>query len=163
LHCIVNLELALTSAMALPKVWHLFGEDHLPYRLLVLSRMIDRETARLLQKQFGLSLADWRLLAIGSAMGPSTASEIGAAGEIDRAEISRAFRKLEEAGLMTRDPDPKHGKRKIISPTKKGQAFFRKVRDERRQYFRAIMGPLSPDERILMDACLEKMAQVVSP
>lgn len=149
--------------MGLPKVWHLFGEDHLPYRLLLLSRMIDRETARLLQTQFGLSLAEWRLLAIGCAMGPSSASEIGAAGEIDRAEISRAFRKLENAGLMIREPDPKHGKRKIISPTQKGQALFREVRDERRRYFRSIMKPLSADERNLMDACLEKMAQGVSP
>lgn len=141
----------------------MFGEDHLPYRLLLLSRMIDRETARLLHKQFGLSLADWRLLAIGSAMGSSSASEIGAAGEIDRAEISRAFRKLEEAGLMTRDPDPKHRKRKIISPTEKGQALFREIRDERRRYFRSIMESLSAEDRLLMDACLEKMAQIVSP
>jgi DNA-binding MarR family transcriptional regulator len=149
--------------MGLPKVWHLFGEDHLPYRLLLLSRMIDRETARLLQTQFGLSLAEWRLLAIGSAMGPSSASEIGAAGEIDRAEISRAFRKLEEAGLMIREPDPKHGKRMIISPTQKGQALFREVRDERRGYFRSIMKSLSADERNIMEACLEKMAQNIGP
>lgn len=121
--------------MVIPKVWHLFGNDHLPYRMLLLARMIDRESQRSLSENFNLSLAEWRLLAIATSIGPCTASEIGEAGEIDRAEISRALRKLEPAGLVKREQDPHHGKRLIITPTPAGLALAEKVKAERRRFF----------------------------
>lgn len=145
--------------MGLPAVWHLFGEDHVPYRLLLFARMIDKETARRLQSQFGLSLAEWRLLAIASTIGPCTASEIGTAGEIDRAEISRALAKLENAKLLQRKPDPAHRKRQIISLTPQGCNLFARVREERRIFFRSIMTDLSAQERTQLDASLAKMAE----
>lgn len=145
--------------MGLPGVWHLFGEGHLPYRLLLLARMIDRETQKSLAENFGLSLAEWRLLAIASTLGPCTASEIGSAGEIDRAEISRALRKLEPAKLIERSPDPKHGKRLIIVPTQKGRELAEEVKAERRQFFEGIMRGLSSEERGEMDRQLKIMAE----
>ncbi len=147
--------------MELPKVWHLFGEDHLPYRLLLLSRMIDRQTAKQLQTRFGLSLAEWRLLAIATALGPCSASAIGMAGEIDRAEISRAFRSLEAAGLMEREPDPAHGKRQIITPTKAGKELHQRIRGERRAFFQAVLADIDPADRAVMERCLEKMVRAM--
>lgn len=147
--------------MELPKVWHLFGEDHLPYRLLLLSRMIDRQTAKQLQTRFGLSLAEWRLLAIATALGPCSASAIGMAGEIDRAEISRAFRSLEAAGLMEREPDPAHGKRQIITPTKAGNELHQRIRGERRAFFQAVLADIDPADRAVMERCLEKMVRAM--
>lgn len=147
--------------MELPKVWNLFGEDHLPYRLLLLARMIDRETAKQLQGQFGLTLAEWRLLAIAAALGPCSASEIGAAGEIDRAEVSRAFRRLEAAGLMQREPDPAHKKRLIITPTSSGQALYIEVRQSRQEFFRSVLSGLEQKERIEMDRNLERIVLAI--
>ena len=145
--------------MVIPKVWHLFGNDHLPYRLLLLARMIDRETQKTLNDSFGLTLAEWRLLAIATSIGPCTASEIGQAGEIDRAEISRALRKLEPAGLIKRKQAPDHGKRLIITPTAKGQKLADKVKAERRRFFESIMSGLSREERSELDRQLLAMAE----
>lgn len=147
--------------MELPRVWHLFGEDHLPYRMLLLSRMIDRETAKQLQTRFGLSLAEWRLLAIATALGPCSASAIGVAGEIDRAEISRAFRSLEAAGLMEREPDPAHGKRQIITPTEAGKQLHHRIRSERRAFFQTVLADIDPADRAVMERCLEKMVRAM--
>ena len=143
--------------MALPPVWHLFGQDHLPYRLLLLARMIDRQSARELQK-FGLSLAEWRVLAFIGVTGPASASKIGKFGEIDRAEISRAVGKLQSKGLIERRPDANHRKRFIISPTETGQAQFLEVREDRRRFFRAMTDGLGLSERELIDKGLESMA-----
>lgn len=143
--------------MALPPVWHAFGHDHLPYRLLLLARMIDRRSTRDLQR-FELSLAEWRVLAFIGVTGPASASKIGKFGEIDRAEISRAVGKLQDKGLIERKPDPDHGKRFIISPTSAGESLFREVRDERRHFFRNMTEGLSQPERTLIDSGLEKMA-----
>jgi DNA-binding MarR family transcriptional regulator len=143
--------------MALPPVWHLFGQDHLPYRLLLLARMIDRQSARELQR-FGLSLAEWRVLAFVGSAGPASASKIGKYGEIDRAEISRAVGRLEARGLIERRPDATHRKRFIISPTAAGEALFGEVREERRRFFRGMTEGLSRPDREAMDKGLETLA-----
>ena len=145
--------------MVIPKVWHLFGSDHLPHRLLLLARMIDRESQRSLSENFNLSLAEWRLLAIATSIGPCTASEIGDAGEIDRAEISRALRKLEPAGLVRREQDPNHGKRLIITPTRAGLALAEKVKAERRRFFETVMSGLTSKDRRELDKQLLAMAE----
>ena len=143
--------------MTLPPLWHLFGQDHLPYRLLLLARMIDRRSARDLQGH-GLSLAEWRVLAFVGASGPASASKIGKIGEIDRAEISRAVARLEARGLIERQADESHRKRFIISPTAAGETLFVQVRDERREFFRRMTEDLSPSDRAVMDGGLEAMA-----
>ena len=143
--------------MTLAPVWHLFGQDHLPYRLLLLARMIDRRSARELQK-FGLSLAEWRVLAFIGVAGPASASMIGKFGEIDRAEISRAVARLESKQLIERRPDEKHRKRFIISPTEAGQSLFEQVREDRRRFFRDMTEGLGQADRQLIDKGLETMA-----
>jgi DNA-binding MarR family transcriptional regulator len=143
--------------MTLAPVWHLFGQDHLPYRLLLLARMIDRRSARELQK-FGLSLAEWRVLAFIGVAGPASASQIGKIGEVDRAEISRAVSRLEAKGLIERRPDENHRKRFIISPTGAGQSLFEHVREERRRFFREVTEGLAQSDRHVIDKGLETMA-----
>lgn len=145
--------------MALPATWDLFGDDHLPHRLLLLAKMIDRETSRQLQDEFAISVAEWRVLAFVCAAGPASASDIGTAGQIDRAEISRAVRRLAAAELIARQDDESHRKRRIIHPTAAGERLFRQIRDLRRGYFLALMEELSSAERHQLNALLEKIVR----
>ena len=148
--------------MGLPSTWNLFGDDHLPHRLLLLAKMIDRETSRQLQDEFAISVAEWRVLAFVCAAGPASASDIGSAGQIDRAEISRAVRKLGAADLIARDHDETHRKRRIIRPTEAGEQLFRKIRELRRRYFQSLLEGLSAPERLGFDASLEKIARALT-
>ena len=143
--------------MALPPLWHLFGQDHLPYRLLLLARMVDRQSARELQK-FGLALAEWRVLAFIGVTGPASASQIGKSGEIDRAEISRAVGSLLGKGLIERSPDANHKKRFIISMTPAGESLFKEIRQQRRVFFKGMTEGLDPADREVIDKGLETMA-----
>ena len=148
--------------MSLPATWHLFGADHMPYQLLLLARMIDRVSARQLNSTYGISLAEWRVLAFVCSAGPSSASEIGAAGEIDRAEISRAVTKLVEAGFIEREAASDNRRRLIISPTPAGGKRFRQIRDERRAYFQSIMAAIPDHERPRFAEHLEALASAVA-
>jgi DNA-binding MarR family transcriptional regulator len=147
--------------MNLPKMWSLFGADHLPYRLLLLARMIDRQTTRQLQQQFDMTLAEWRVLAFICAAGPATASTVGQSGGIDRAEISRAVSKLESKELVTRQPDPGNRRRLVISPTPSGSALFVQLRADRRAFFRSVVADISIDDRAIVETAMERMAQRV--
>jgi DNA-binding MarR family transcriptional regulator len=145
--------------MTLPRMWTLFGADHLPYRLLLLARMIDRQASRQLQAQFDLSLAEWRVLAFICASGPASASAIGRAGGIDRAEISRAVARLEAKGLATRERDGSNRKRLIITATRAGRDLFEAVREDRRAFFRSVIEPVAEHERSVVERALAQMAE----
>lgn len=145
--------------MTLPRMWTLFGADHLPYRLLLLARMIDRQASRQLQAQFDLSLAEWRVLAFICASGPASASAIGRAGGIDRAEISRAVARLEAKGLATRERDGSNRKRLIITATRAGRDLFEAVREDRRAFFRSVIEPVAEHERGVVERALAQMAE----
>ena len=143
-------------------MWSLFGPDHLPYRLLLLARMIDRQAFRQLQQEFDITLAEWRVLAFTCAAGPATASTVGHSGGIDRAEISRAVVRLEAKGLVTRQPDPSNRHKLIISPTVAGQSLFVQIRDDRRAFFRGLLADVGADERAIIEAAIEGMALKIS-
>ena len=145
--------------MKLPETWNLFGEDHVPFQLLLLAKVIDRESARQLQSEHNLSLAEWRVLAFVGTTGAASASEIGTAGEIDRAEISRAVSKLIEAGLVRRDPSEQNRKRLMISVTDAGAVKFAEIRDVRRIFFQDMMASLSREDRARLSRDLESMAR----
>lgn len=142
----------------LPATWTLFGAGHLPYRLLLLARMIDRQASRKLQSEFDLSLAEWRVLAFLGVSGPSTAATIGAQGRIDRAEISRAVGALEKKQLAVREPHPTHRRKLIIRPTERGRALFDAVRQERQAFFQSMLATIPAGDGDVVDRSLTAMA-----
>jgi len=139
----------------------MFGEGSISQRMLVLAKMIDRETSRRLQADFGLSVAQWRVLAFVCISGPATASFIGDAAEVDQAEISRAVKALIQAGLTSRDYQPGSRKTMLIAPTDAGMALFQRVRTIRQAYFATITQPLSAMERGQIDRALRVVAEQV--
>ena len=147
--------------MSLPVTWHLFGEDHLPQRILLLAKIMERVTSRKLQHEFGVSLAEWRVLAFICLQGPTTASFIGEAAEIDKAEISRAVKKLDRRGLVAREFDDGGRRSMIIRPTEAGEALFSKIREQRRHYFAAITQDLDSDQKAQLDRMLRTIADAV--
>jgi DNA-binding MarR family transcriptional regulator len=144
--------------MSLPPTWDLFGDDHIPHRLQLLAKMIDRETSKQLQREFGMSLAEWRVLAYICAAGPASASEVGAASAIDRAEVSRAVAKLERDVLLARTVDPHHRKRLILEPTTAGRDSFTKIRSQRRRFFQKIMSDIPQQTREQLNHALRTIA-----
>ena len=144
--------------MSLPPTWDLFGEDHIPHRLQLLAKMIDRETSKQLQREFGMSIAEWRVRAYICAAGPASAADVGAASAIDRAEVSRAVAKLERDALIARTVDPNHRKRLILEPTAAGRESFTRIRGQRRRYFQMIMSDIPLQTREQLNSALRTIA-----
>jgi DNA-binding MarR family transcriptional regulator len=145
----------------LPETWQLFDQVHLPYRILLLAKLIDRATARQLRDQEDLTLAEWRVLAHLETLGEASSARIAAAAAADRAEVSRAVASLEKAGLIVRRPDSENRKRLLLRLTDKGQQVHRAVRAKRVAYFEYLLADLDRDERSGLDAALLKIARRV--
>lgn len=144
--------------MTLPPTWDLFGEDHIPHHVLLLAKMLDRETSRQLQAEFDLKLAEWRVLAFACSKGPASAADVCAAFEVDRAEVSRAVASLQDSGLIERTADGENRRRLILVPTEQGQNLFQAARARRQDYFHEVMSTLDDSERRALAASLRKLA-----
>ena len=146
----------------IPETWQLFDQVHLPYRILLLAKLLDRATARQLREgDESLTLAEWRVLAHLELLGEASSSRIAAASAADRAEVSRAVASLESAGLVSRRPDDDNRKRLLLRLTEKGRETHKRVRSGRIAYFEHLLADLDPEERAGLDAALLKIARRV--
>jgi DNA-binding MarR family transcriptional regulator len=143
----------------LEEAWRIFGPRHLPYRLLMLGKMLDRLSVQQIREMSGVTLAEWRVLAHLAVMGSKSASEISAAALVDRAEVSRAVRSLEESGLLTRVDNPRNRKSSLLVLTERAQAIYARVSTQRRDFYGELMADISPQELELLDGLLLRMAR----
>ena len=144
--------------MSLSGTWFFTNQYFIPHRLMLLARMIERETSRDLQCESNISAAEWRALAYICTMGSSSAAQICVAFEVDRAEVSRAVARLIDAKLIQREQARDHENRLALRPTPSGEDVFRKTQAKRREYFEWILQDLSPSERQAFDEVLGKIA-----
>ena len=147
--------------MSLSTTWFMSNQYFIPHRMMLLARMIDRETARDLQRDFGITAAEWRALGYICTTGSSSAAQICVAFEVDRAEVSRAVARLLEADLIQRGQARDPENRLILTPTARGEELHDRIKAKRREYFEWILQDLDSAERDLLDATLGKIAERV--
>ena len=145
----------------LPRIWHLLSGDAVLPHLLLLAKMIERETSRQLQVQFKMSVAQWRVLAFVCISGPAAAAFIGESAEVDQAEISRAVKALVQCGFVVRDFEPGSRKKLIIAPTPEGRNEFQRIRRRRQAYFAKLTESLGQNEESLLKQSLYQIAERV--
>lgn len=141
--------------------WNLFGPGHLPYRVLLLAKIIDRVTTQHVRKKADLSLAEWRVMSHVNLMGKCSASEVAGAAFVDRAEVSRAVGTLEERGLIAREPNPRNRKSSLLALTEKGHTLYTELRGERGKFFEEWLVDLNEPERAQIDDGLRKIMRRV--
>ena len=133
----------------------------IPHRMMLLARMIDRETARDLHRDFNITAAEWRALGYICTTGSSSAAQICVAFEVDRAEVSRAVARLLEANLIQRGQARDPENRLVLTPTPQGEDLHDRIKAKRREYFDWILQDLESSERDALDAVLGKIAKRV--
>lgn len=97
-------------------------EDFLPYRLSVAANRVSRLFARRYSKSYGLSIPEWRVLAIVGRFGMLSPSAVGEWTAMDKVKVSRATASLVARGLLKQTQDPHDGRGKLLRLTRKGVA-----------------------------------------
>ena len=90
-----------TEEAAVPAVPEFRLEDFLPYRLEVAANRVSRMFAQRYSKAFGLTIPEWRVLAV-----------VGRMGTISPSIVTR--------GLVKQAQDPNDGRGRLLSLTRKG-------------------------------------------
>jgi len=135
----------------------------LPYRLSVLSNTVSKQIAELYQSQFGLSIWQWRLMAVlGEAPGLD-ATEIVTRTAMDKVAVSRAVSGLIEMGHVRREAAQNDGRRSLLYLTKKGEQTYDEIVPLAQAEEKAMTGALTKAERVELNRLLEKLAEAASP
>ena len=77
-------------------------DDFVPYRLSVTSNLVSDAIARTYEALFGLSIAEWRVIAVAAEQERTTQAAISARTRMDKVTVSRASRALVTRRLLER-------------------------------------------------------------
>lgn len=135
-------------------------EEFLPYRLSVLSNQVSQGIARTYSERFGLSVTEWRVIAILGRFPAIPASQIVERSAMDKVAISRAVRRLLEAGLVLRESDHSDRRAKPLSLSDEGQAVHAAIAPAALDYERRLLAALTPAEREALNSLLDKLDAV---
>lgn len=95
--------------------------EFLPYRFSVLAQRMSRDFEDRYRDRFGIRVAEWRIVAHLSQTGASSMRELERRVDLHKSRVSRAARRLEDAGYVSRTSDPADGRLVELSLTAKGK------------------------------------------
>ena len=132
-------------------------EDFLPYRLAILSHTVSSLIARVYDKRFGLTIPEWRVIAIVGRLPGLSAVEVAERTMLDKVAVSRAVTKLIKAGRIDREFADADRRRSILTLSENG----RKVHDEVAPLAMAmeddLLHGLADDEIAVLNTVIERL------
>jgi|SRR5271165_1864616 DNA-binding MarR family transcriptional regulator len=99
-------------------------ENFLPYRLSVAANRVSRLFARRYSEAYGLSIPEWRVLAIIGRFDTLSPSAAGERTAMDKVKVSRAAAGLVARGLVRQTQDPRDGRGRLLRLTRRGVAVY---------------------------------------
>jgi len=96
-------------------------EDFLPYRLAVLSHTVSTKIAGVYDKRFGLTIPEWRVIAILGRFPGLSAVEVAERTMLDKVAVSRAVTKLIKNGRLDREFADADRRRSILNLSEEGR------------------------------------------
>lgn len=140
-------------------------DAYLPYRLSVASNAVSRLIARAYEDRFGLTIPQWRLIAVLGEDGPLTQQAIGLRTVMDKVTVSRATQGLVKRRLVQRAPHDADGRSHHVALSKAGERLYSEVSPVALEYEARLLQQFDPTavedlKRVLRH--LEQAAEVLS-
>lgn len=95
-----------------------------PYRLAVAAKRTSDELARQYRDRFGISIPEWRVLVHLAHSGKVSVRDIEARVAMEKYEVSRAAKRLREAGLIESKENPDDRRLVVLSLSPKGHEMM---------------------------------------
>jgi DNA-binding MarR family transcriptional regulator len=136
-------------------------ETSISVQASVLAKLLDRRLARLVVERFGLTVAEYRVLAQVMLYPRSTVRAIAERSFVDKAQVSRAAAALEGEAYITRDMLDHDRRSPVFTVTRTGKALLNRIIPLREAQERDIEAELGPAEletlRRILPALIEAL------
>jgi DNA-binding MarR family transcriptional regulator len=129
------------------------------YRLHVVANLLSRGAAMRYKREFGVSLWEWRTVALLGAQAPLSLNELAAAAGLDKSQMSRVVAGLVDRGLVARGADETDGRGVRLSLTRSGERLYEGLIRAAAERNDAFLGCLSAAERECLANALKKLGE----
>ncbi len=135
-------------------------EDFLPYRLSILSNTVSTMIAKAYDKRFGLSIPEWRVIAVLGRFPGLSAVEVAERTLMDKVAVSRAVGKLIKSGRVDRQFADADRRRSILNLSETGREVHDGVAKLALEFEQALLDGVDKADidqfNTVMDQLLEK-------
>lgn len=114
--------------------------------------------AAFLKRHSGLTLPEWRVLAVLAELGRLVQKDIVSATFMEQAQVSKALSRLREAGMVTDSPNPGDGRMRLYRLSAAGRSEVDRLRPVMVTRRDRIDATLPDAERAVFLAALERIA-----
>jgi DNA-binding MarR family transcriptional regulator len=121
-------------------------QHYLPYRLSVAANAVSRVIQLAYEERFGLTIPQWRLVAVLADEGPLTQQELCGRTIMDKVTVTRAAQGLLRRRLVKRLPNSADGRSHRLMLTKSGEALHAEVAPLALDYESKLLAGLKPEE-----------------
>ena len=139
-------------------------EDFLPYRLVRLSSTVSTTIARAYDKEFGLSIPEWRVIAVLGRFPGLSAVEVAEQTFLDKVAVSRAVTRLIKNGRIDREFADADRRRSILNLSETGRNVHDGVAKLALDFERDLLEGLDEQDvdalNRIMDTLLDKVRSV---
>lgn len=132
-------------------------EHFLPYRLSVVANRASRALATLYDREFGLSIPEWRVVAVLGRFAPLSSNEIVEKTAMDKATISRAVARLVKAKLVARSPHQSDGRLLRLALSAAGRDVHARIAKLALGFEAELTAVLSAEERQALHGLLDRL------
>ena len=129
----------------------------LPYRLSVLSNRVSNAIATMYEREFALTIWQWRVLAVVAEGKGLTASQVAERTAMDKVAVSRAVAKLIESGRLRRKALQSDGRASQLELTRQGRETYRQIVPRAKAYEATLLEGLAEQEIKVLESLLDRL------
>ena len=129
-----------------------------PYRRSVLTNRVSNAIAREYSSRFGLSIPEWRVIAVLGSVAGLSARDVSARTEMDKVQVSRAVASLMRAKRLKRQTDEKDARVTRLFLTAEGRLIYDAIVPLALGLESKLLQALGAEERLQFDRLLTKLA-----
>jgi DNA-binding MarR family transcriptional regulator len=126
----------------------------LPYRLSVLANRVSRQLASRYAERFGVSIPEWRTIAVLGQQPDVSADFVSRKTDMDRVTVSRAVARLLARKLLIRRTDAADRRRSVLRLSAAGHRVYAEIVPLARAYEQTLLAALDAPERAALERVL---------
>jgi DNA-binding MarR family transcriptional regulator len=130
-------------------------EDFLPYRLSVLSHTVSTTIAGVYEKRFGVSIPEWRVIAILGRFPGLSAVDVAERTLMDKVAVSRAVTKLIKSGRIDRQFADADRRRSILNLSEEGRKVHDQIAPLALQFEHELLDGIADDDVTTLNAVVD--------
>jgi DNA-binding MarR family transcriptional regulator len=134
-------------------------EDFLPYRLSITSHTVSTNIAAVYEKRFGVSVPEWRVIAILGRYPGLSAVEVAERTFMDKVAVSRAVTKLIKNGRIDRQFADADRRRSILNLSEQGREVHNEIAPLALRFEQELLQDISNADYETFNSILEKLLE----